>query len=123
MTTRRPARVLFQSHHRKGMGHLVRGLNIAREITALDETADIHFYTKAAPPEAHWNPRFHCNVEPAATGLIYWPEVRAVSPDIVVFDTLLRRVPEAEPLQPSARFAFVMRKCVDVKQHEVFEHP
>jgi spore coat polysaccharide biosynthesis predicted glycosyltransferase SpsG len=53
MTTRRPARVLFQSHNRKGMGHLVRGLNIAREITALDETADIHFYTKAAPPEVH----------------------------------------------------------------------
>jgi len=120
----RPTRILFQSHNRQGMGHLMRGLNIAREIIALDPKAEIHFYVKAPPTDGLFSERFRFLVEPDKTGLTHWPDaVRSLLPDAIVFDTLLPKDPAAEPWLPSVRYAYVMRKCVEVKQQEVFEHP
>ena len=120
----RSARYLFQVRNRRGLGHLMRGLNIARELRALDAQAEILFYLRVPPPPGFWPPGIGQAVETDPQSMRDWPAVLAAfAPDVVVYDTMLPRDASAEPRAPSARLAYVMRKCREERQREVFEHP
>ena len=117
-------KILFQIHNRRGLGHLMRGLNIAREISNLSPLSEIMFYAKCAPPEGLIDENFTFQVEPDPEGFSNWPEMlRRVAPHAVVYDTILPKNPGAEPLLEAAKYVYVMRKSNKIKQREIFENP
>jgi predicted glycosyltransferase len=102
-------RILFRCPGKRGLGHLVRGLNIAREVRALDPTADIRFYTRGTAAPALVGGEFDCVVERDPDALVEWDRLVADHrPDVVVDDTLLRD--EGGALPEGVRRAYVMRK-------------
>jgi predicted glycosyltransferase len=117
-------RILFQVRNRRGLGHMMRGLNIARALRELDPSAEILFYLRTPPAEGLWSGGFRYLVESDPDALSHWPQVlREFRPDVVVYDTMLPRDPAAEPVVDSARYAYIMRKCLEDKQREVFANP
>ena len=86
----RSTRILFQCHNRRGLGHLMRGMNLAQAIRNQAPSTDFLFYTcsnSAAVPADHG---FAFFLETAERGMPHWPEVlRSYQPDIVVYDTML----------------------------------
>jgi predicted glycosyltransferase len=118
------SRFLFQVRNRRGLGHMMRGLNIARAMRALDPAAEILFYLRTPPAQGFWSPEFGFVVERDADSLASWPEVlREFAPDVVVYDTMLPKDAAAEPLADGARYVYIMRKCLPDKQREVFANP
>lgn len=123
---RKPARLgrrfLFQVRNRRGLGHMMRGLNIARELAALDPQAEILFYLRTPPAEGFWPASVRYVVDPDPDALRHWPEVLAdFAPDVVVYDTMLPAA--AEPVTAGAKCAYIMRKCLAEEQQQVFRHP
>lgn len=117
-------RLLFQSHNRRGLGHLMRGLNLARAVRRLEPEADILFYARNKSAESLCGPSFRAFIEPDDDSTPHWPELmRAFAPDVVIYDTLLPKDPTTETVVPSARRVYVMRKMRDEKQDGVFSHP
>ena len=117
-------RFLFQIHNRRGLGHLMRGLNIAKEIRALAPSSDILFYAKCSPPEGLLNGHFSCHVESDSQWLSNWaPVVRRFAPHVIIYDTMLPKNPASEHLGDAARYVYVMRQCDGAKQREIFENP
>jgi predicted glycosyltransferase len=109
-------RILFRCPGKRGLGHLVRGLNIAREIRALEPSADIRFYTRGAAAPKLVGREFECVVEAGRDSLVAWEALVADHrPDVVVDDTLLRD--EGGALPAGVRRAYVMRKSRD-ERHE-----
>src|SRR3954447_9514762 len=107
-----PPRILFRCPGKRGLGHLVRGLNIAREVRALDPTADVRFYTRGAAAPALVRGEFECVVERDADALVAWDRLVADHrPEVVVDDTLLRD--EGGALPDGVGRAYVMRKSRD----------
>jgi len=105
-------RVLFRCPGKRGLGHLVRGLNIAREVRALDPSADVRFYTRGPAAPALVGGEFPCVVERDAGALDAWDRLVADHrPDVVVDDTLLRD--EGGALPDGVRRAYVMRRSRD----------
>lgn len=120
----RPHRYLFQVRNRRGLGHMMRGLNIAREIHAIEAQAEILFYLRTPPSAGFWRDPFAYVVESDPEGLAHWPEVLVeFQPDVVVYDTMLPADAAAEPVAAGARYAYVMRKCLDDEQQAVFANP
>ena len=115
-------RVLFHCPGRRGLGHLVRGLNLARELSALDSSASSFFYTEGEAI-ALCGGEFPHFVEPDRSGSS-WPDVvEDFGPDVIVYDTLLPECfPHAE-LSAAPRSVYVMRKCRPARQQEIFQHP
>lgn len=117
-------RILFQVRNRRGLGHMMRGLNIARALRELDPAVEILFYLRTPPAEGMWSPEVRYVVESDPDSLAHWPEVlREFRPDVVVYDTMLPKDPAQEPVAESARYAYIMRKCLEDKQREVFANP
>ncbi|MBS1137856.1 MAG: hypothetical protein H6R11_1810, partial [Proteobacteria bacterium] len=111
MPPNRARRFLFQVRNRRGLGHMMRGLNIARELRALDPAAEILFYLRTPPSAGFWKTDFRYVVERDPDGLASWPEVlQQFGPDVVVYDTMLPKDASAEPLAESARYVYIMRK-------------
>lgn len=108
-----PPTVLFQSHNRRGLGHLMRGLNIAREVRALRPDARVVMHTRNASAPAFCQAGVTCLVdsEDAAGG--WRSALTDLSPDVVVYDTLIPETPDEDPVPPHARVAYVMRRTVD----------
>jgi predicted glycosyltransferase len=122
--SRPPRRFLFQVRNRRGLGHMMRGLNIARALRVLDPQAEILFYLRTPPAEGFWSPEFGYVVERDPDSLASWPEVlREFAPDVVVYDTMLPKDAAAEPVVAGARYVYIMRKCLPDKQREVFANP
>jgi len=116
--------VLFQIHNRRGLGHLVRALNIAREIRALAPATEVVLYTRSEPADGFRHPGIRYAVETDPEAPTHWPEVvRAAAPNAVVYDTILPRHPGAEPVHPPTRVAYIMRRCQEAQQRAVFAHP
>lgn len=114
-------RFLFQVRNRRGLGHMMRGLNIARELCALEPSAEILFYMRSAPAPGFWPKEMRYVVEPDADELAHWPQVlEDFRPDVVVYDTMLPKAVDGEPVAPGARYAYIMRKCLADEQREVF---
>jgi predicted glycosyltransferase len=120
----KPPRLLFQSRNRRGLGHLMRGLNLARAIRRQDPAIDIVFYARHHSADALCGPEFRAIVERDSDGMGHWPEVvHAVAPDLVVYDTMLPADPAEVQAAPAARRVFVMRKVRDDKQADALSHP
>jgi predicted glycosyltransferase len=117
-------RVLFQIRNRRGLGHMMRGLNIARALRQLDSAVDVLFYMRTPPAEGFWTDDFRHVIERDPDGLSRWPEVLAdFHPDVIVYDTMLPKDPSAEPVVNSARYVYIMRKCLPDKQRTIFANP
>ena len=117
-------RLLFQTHNRRGLGHLMRGLNLARAVRRLEPDADILFYARNKSADSLCGPAFRAFVEPDDHGTPHWPELmRAFAPDVVIYDTMLPKDPSTEAAVTGARRVYVMRKMRDEKQDGVFSHP
>ncbi len=117
-------RFLFRIPNRRGLGHLMRGLNIARELRVLAPAAEVRFHVRAAPPAELWNTDFSYEAEPADAGPGAWAQaLAAYGPDVALYDTLLPKAGEWECEPEGFRRAYIMRKWKDDKQAEVFEHP
>ncbi len=117
-------RFLFQVRNRRGLGHMMRGLNIARELRALAADCEVLFYLRSEPSAGIWPEGIRYVVESDPDGLAHWPQVLTdFRPDVVLYDTMLPRDAAAEPVAASARYAYVMRKCLPDEQQEVFRNP
>lgn len=103
----RPLRVLFSSHNRRGLGHLMRGLNIAREVVSVRPDARVVMHTRNASAAGFCPPEVECLVDDGSGPA--WEDVLAgLGPDVVVYDTLLPTAPQ--PLPRTTRVVYVMRK-------------
>lgn len=118
-TERRPAPcVLFQSHNRRGLGHLMRSLNVAREVRELAADARIVIHTRNAST-AQFCPRDVEWILDDGDAHGWHATLRAVAPDVVVYDTLIPAEPENEPIPASTRVAYVMRRCTDERHASI----
>lgn len=117
-------RFLFQVRNRRGLGHLMRGLNIARALRALDPRCEILFHLRAAPPPGLWPADLHYAVEDDSAAPRDWPAVLAeFAPQVVIYDTMLPPDAAAEPLAADAKYVYIMRRCLPEEQRAVFGHP
>jgi len=114
-----PLRVLFRIYNRRGLGHWMRAMNIAREVLALEPATEIRFFTRNAPPFPLADPRLHVVVasDPEAMDALP-PELEAFAPDVIVDDTM----PPGRLTREGARHVFVMRRCAPERQAAVFAH-
>ena len=100
--------VLFQSHNRRGLGHLVRGLNIARDVLAVRPDARVVMHTRNASAPTFCPPSVECVVDDGSAGAGWLDVLDDLRPDVVVYDTLLPDGPQ--PLRRDARVVYVLRK-------------
>ena len=121
--TNLPTRFLFNAHNRRGLGHLMRGLNIAREIRKISPDADILFYSRSESAAELCGDQFGCFIEEDLERNQHWAGViDSFNPDVIIYDTLLPK--EAADTPPSSgRIAYIMRKCKPDRQREIFNHP
>jgi predicted glycosyltransferase len=108
-------RVLFSVPGKRGLGHVVRGLNIARAVRRLDPAVDCVFASRGPAAREVVGDEFPVVVGPADD---VWAAADG-RPDVVVFDTAL---PAALPPLPAVP-VYVMRRSRDEHQAEVFAHP
>lgn len=117
-------RFLFQVRNRRGLGHLMRGLNIARELRTLDPRCEILFWLRAAPAPGSWPAELRYVVDDGSDAAGRWPAVVGeFAPQVVVYDTMLPREAAAEPPAAGAKYVYIMRRCLAEAQHEVFRNP
>lgn len=121
--TQVPKRFLFNAHNRRGLGHLMRGLNIARAIRRLSSNSDILFYTRSESAADLCGDRFGYFIEEDLEHNSHWAGViEQFQPHVVIYDTLLPK--EAADTPPcKGRMAYIMRKCKPDRQQEIFYHP
>jgi predicted glycosyltransferase len=104
--------VLFQSHNRRGLGHLMRGLNIAREVLALRPDARVVMHTRNASAPAFCPDGVTCVVDADDPAAGWRSTLASLRPDVVVYDTMTPADPASEPLPPGARVVHVLRRMV-----------
>ena len=110
-------RVLFQAHSRRGLGHLARGLNLARELRALSPDADITFHVSNAGAASCCPSMYRCLSESGGPDATPWAEAfRTVTPDLAVFDTVLR---SDDVAAATSRRAFVLRKTYGARHDDL----
>ncbi len=107
--------VLFQSHNRRGLGHLMRGLNIAREVLALRPDARVVMHTRNAGAAAFCPAGVECLVDTDDAAAGWRAALVRLSPDVVVYDTMSPADPASEPLPATARVVHVLRRMVDTE--------
>ena len=97
----------------------MRGLNLAREVLELSPGASVTMHTRNASAPPLCPPGVACVVEDTTDPSTRWPEVlRALAPDVVVYDTMLPTTPD--PVPTGARVGYVMRRCLPQPQADVF---
>ncbi|MFQ5588099.1 MAG: glycosyltransferase [Nitrospiria bacterium] len=117
-------RILFQTHNRRGLGHLMRGVNIATELKALAPAADILFYSKNPSARRVCGERFNTFIETDESGLSHWPElVASFDPDVIIYDTVLPKAGEAVSVPEQTRQVYIMRKSKPERHEEIMRHP
>jgi predicted glycosyltransferase len=113
-------RVLFLAHNRRGLGHLMRGLNIARAVRELCPGAEVRFFARSASAETMCGDEFPCSVDTSDEWQAGWARaVRIFAPDVAVFDTLL----PAEAPETARATVYVMRRCKPDRQAQIFASP
>jgi predicted glycosyltransferase len=112
--------VLFSVPGRRGLGHVMRGLNVAREIRKVDPTAECVFVSRGGAVRDVVGDEFRVVVvapedeRPAAL-----VGAERLDPHVVVHDTALPddvRVGDAAPV-------YVMRRSLPERQREVMDSP
>lgn len=110
-------RLIIQSRNRRGLGHLMRGLNIAIALKTLAPAARIAFYTRNAAAQALCD-GFECMVAPDSADEAHWhASAAAYAPDLAVYDTMLPASTRG------GNAVFMMRACKPVEQHAVLRSP
>jgi predicted glycosyltransferase len=118
-----PLRVFFHVRNRRGLGHMMRGLNMACALKTLDPQAELLFHLRAAPAPGFW-PEGMAHVVDDGHGAVR--TAVDFAPHVQVFDTLLPGPDELQILQrcvPGGLLAYVMRRCLPHEQAAVYEHP
>ena len=119
-------RCLFHVRNRRGLGHLVRGLNIAKSLLALRPEARLAFHLAARPPPGFWPEGIAHDVDDGTAAHAGPALARGWSPQVQVFDTELPGAGELQDLRaaaPGAALAFVMRRCLPTQQQALYAHP
>ncbi len=117
-------RILFQTFNRRGLGHFVRGHNIASQIAGRSPGARIRFYVRSDVPAEMKSPAFEYFAESDPGTAADWAEcINEFRPDVIVYDTMLPANSELELSLSNAARVYVMRKCKHQRQQEIFEHP
>ena len=111
--------VLFQSHNRRGLGHLMRGLNIAREVLALRPDARVVMHTRNASAPTFCPDGVTCVVDTDDPAAGWRSTLTSLAPDVVVYDTMTPADPDAEPLPRGARVVHVLRAMVPEEHDRV----
>jgi predicted glycosyltransferase len=113
---------LFQVRNRRGMGHLMRALNIAAALRQADPMSRIALHGRSAPPAGLCPGDVEVIVENIDNDASSWEATLCrEQPDVVIYDTLLPS--GEEPLAAHTRLAYVMRKCLPEQQAAVYSHP
>lgn len=118
----RTPRIVFKLPNRRGLGHFVRGLNIAMAAKAIASEAHILFWTRVRPPPDMAPDWLDVANEDVLGRMGARSAVKAFDPDAVVFDTL----PPAEEdldLLPRARRVLIMRRSQERRHHALLEDP
>ena len=119
-----PIRVLFHCTSKRGLGHLTRGLNLAREMRLLAPALDMLFYTSGRSAAALCGRDFPHVVQTETPGAPCFPEVvGAFCPHVIIYDTLLPEDVSDAPWPTSTRQVYIMRRCREDKQREIFADP
>ncbi len=121
----RAPRLLFQVRNRRGLGHMMRGLNIAAALRQICPQARIDFHLRTPPGAGFWPDDLGLTVEdpadPAHPVRGWRATVERLDPDVIVFDTML---PEPDEVASDrAALAFVMRECLPEEQRALHGHP
>jgi len=111
-------RFLFEAHNRRGLGHYVRGLNIAQEIQSRNPTSQIVFLCNSKESEA-WPGEFRTLYSGRDSADTWRRAVRLFLPDAIVYDTIL---PPHDINPRIAREVYICRKCHPAKQKEIFKN-
>lgn len=122
--TRPAPRLLFQIRNRRGLGHMMRGLNIATALRGIDPQVRIDFHLRTPPGTGFWPADLGLTVDdpqdPNHPQRGWRATVERVDPDVIVFDTLL---PEPDEVgSDRAALAFVMRECLPEEQRALHAH-
>lgn len=115
-------RILFNAHNRRGLGHLMRGLNMARAVRELRSDAEIVLYTRSETVNDLCGDGFRYVIAGEQDEASRWTKlIEQFDPKVIVYDTML---PKAESEAPAGRghVAYVMRKCKPERQQEIFQH-
>lgn len=116
------SRILFHTYNRRGLGHLIRGLNIASQLLNLSPATEILFYTRGMPPARFTDLDIEFFVEPEAKNASWRKVVRSFAPEIIVFDTMLPNTMWEASVPDYVELVYIMRKCSSDRQAEVFHH-
>ena len=107
--------VVFQSHNRRGLGHLMRGLNIAREVLTLRPDARVVMHTRNGSAPLFCPAGVTCVVDEDDPGRGWHDVLRDSRPDVVVYDTMTPADPDGEPVPAGSRTVLVLRRMVDAE--------
>jgi predicted glycosyltransferase len=127
VNTEHSPRCVFHVRNRRGLGHMMRGLNMATAMLELAPQARIAFHLRTAPAPGFWPHGIACvvdesgGVEQSAPAL-----VRRWESQVQVFDTMLPRPEDLSELRaaaPGCRLVFVMRRCLPQEQAALYSHP
>ena len=119
----RTAKILFHTYNRRGLGHLMRGFNIATQLKALAPQTELTFFAKAPRPDGFHQLDCHY-VHEADDSVERWNDVLTrTSPDVVVLDTVLPKTAEMRSSLQGKRVAYIMRKCEAIRQQQVLQDP
>jgi len=119
-----PLRLVFQARNRRGLGHLMRGLNIAREVRHIAPSCQITFYTRNEAGISLCEPHGRCVVERDLDGFGGWPTlVRSLAPDAIIYDTMIPTGLALHPADVPSRTVYIMRKSKAEQQQRIFDDP
>ncbi|MFM2066141.1 MAG: hypothetical protein RLZZ584_1050 [Pseudomonadota bacterium] len=116
-------RVIFHVRNRRGLGHMMRGLNMALALRERSPQVQLLFHLRAAPAPGFW-PDGIAHVVDDGRGAA--AAVAAFGPQVQVFDTMLpdrAALASLRAAAPASRLAFVMRRCLPEEQAAVYAHP
>jgi predicted glycosyltransferase len=117
---------LFHVRNRRGLGHMMRGLNIAGALLELAPQARVAFHLRTAPAPGFWPQDIAYVVDEGDTEHSAAELARRWRPQVQLFDTMLPRPEDLAELRaaaPGGRLAFVMRRCLPQEQAALYSHP
>lgn len=110
-------RLLFQAHSRRGLGHLARGLNVARAVRELAPAAEVSFHVSNGGAASCCPATYRCVVEQGGPEAMPWEDaVNAIRPDIAIFDTVLRA---HDVSAVRSRRVFVLRQTCEARHQDL----
>ena len=117
---------LFHVRNRRGLGHMMRGLNVAGALRELAPQARVAFHLRTEPAPGFWPRGIAYVVDEGGSEQSAGALARRWQPQVQVFDTMLPRPEDLAELRaaaPGCRFAFVMRRCLPQEQAALYCHP